>query len=115
MKVLTGVKEVDVTGIRGALERLGMEDRSGHKQNEFSGGQQRRVAIARALVGQPAMVLADQPTGALDPATGNEIMELFAELNQDGVTLIVITHDPEAARHCARHIRLGDGVLHEEA
>ena len=101
---------------RQALERVGMGERAGHKPNELSGGQQQRVAIARALVGEPAIVLADEPTGALDPATGNDIMDLFAELNgEEGTTLIVITHDPEVARRCARRTRIGDGVLLEEA
>ena len=101
---------------RRALERVGMADRAGHKPNELSGGQQQRVAIARALVGDPAIVLADEPTGALDPATGNDIMNLFAELNgEEGTTLIVITHDPQVARRCVRRTRIGDGVLREEA
>ena len=100
----------------GALERVGVGDRAGHKPNELSGGQQQRVAIARALVGEPAIVLADEPTGALDPATGNDIMDLFVELNQEeGTTLIVITHDPEVARRCVRRTHIGDGVLREEA
>ena len=98
-----------------SLERVGMADRADHRPNELSGGQQQRVAIARALVGEPAIVLADEPTGALDPDTGNDIMSLFAELNGDGTTLIVITHDPEVARRCARRTHIGDGELHEEA
>ena len=98
-----------------SLERVGMDDRADHKPNELSGGQQQRVAIARALVGGPAIVLADEPTGALDPTTGNDIMELFAELNGDGTTVIVITHDPEVAQRCARRTHIGDGALHEEA
>ena len=100
---------------RASLERVGMADRADHRPNELSGGQQQRVAIARALVGGPAIVLADEPTGALDPTTGNDIMELFAELNGDGTTLIVITHDPEVAERCARRTHIGDGGLHEEA
>ena len=101
---------------RSALERVGMAERAGHKPNELSGGQQQRVAIARALVGEPAIVLADEPTGALDPATGNDIMELFVELNRDeGTTIIVITHDPDVARRCARRTHIGAGVLSEEA
>ena len=99
-----------------ALERVGMADRAGHRPNELSGGQQQRVAIARALVGEPAIVLADEPTGALDPATGNDIMDLFAELNrEEGTTLIVITHDAEVARRCARRTRIVEGMLREEA
>ena len=99
---------------RASLERVGMADRAGHKPNELSGGQQQRVAIARALVGEPAIVLADEPTGALDPTTGVEIMNLFGELNDDGKTLIVITHDPEVAQRCRRRTRIGDGALREE-
>jgi len=100
---------------RGALDRVGMGERAGHRPTELSGGQQQRVAIARALVGAPTIVLADEPTGALDPATGSDIMELFAELNaEEGTTLIVITHDPEVARRCVRRTHIGDGVLHEE-
>ena len=98
------------------LERVGMGDRAGRKPDELSAGQQQRVAIARALAGEPAILLADEPTGALDPATGTEIMNLFAELNrEEGTTLIVVTHDPEIARRCARRTHIGDGVLHEEA
>ena len=98
------------------LDRVGMADRLGHKPDELSGGQQQRVAIARALVGEPAIVLADEPTGALDPATGNDIMDLFVRLNgEEGTTLIVITHDPEIAGRCARQTRIGDGVLREQA
>jgi len=98
------------------LERVGMGDRGNHKPDELSAGQQQRVAIARALVGEPAIVLADEPTGALDPATGTEVMNLFAELNgEEETTLIIVTHDPEVARQCARRTHIGDGVLHEEA
>ena len=100
---------------RAALERVGMGERAGHKPNELSGGQQQRVAIARALVGAPTIVLADEPTGALDPDTGNDIMDLFVELNrEEGTTLIVITHDPAIAGRCVRRTRIGDGVLREE-
>ncbi len=100
---------------RGALERVGMADRADHRPNELSGGQQQRVAIARALAGEPAIVLADEPTGALDPATGTDIMNLFAELNgEEETTLIVITHDPEVALRCTRRTHIGDGVLVEE-
>ncbi|MCY4382364.1 MAG: ABC transporter ATP-binding protein [Nitrospinae bacterium] len=98
-----------------ALEKVGMAERVDHRPNELSGGQQQRVAIARALVGEPAIVLADEPTGALDPATGEEIMELFAGLNrEEGTTIIIITHDPEVAERCARRTRIDGGALREE-
>ena len=98
------------------LDKVGMHDRAGHKPNELSGGQQQRVAIARALVGAPALVLADEPTGALDPRIGQEIMQLFIRLNaEERLTVIVITHDPAIAQQCARRTRIHDGVLHEES
>ena len=101
---------------RAVLERVGMGDRASHKPNELSGGQQQRVAIARALVGTPAIILADEPTGALDPDTGGEIMRLFLELNAtDQLTVIVITHDRAVARQCVRRTRLVDGILKEDA
>ena len=100
---------------REVLDKVGMHDRAGHKPNELSGGQQQRVAIARALVGAPALVLADEPTGALDPRIGQEIMQLFIRLNaEERLTVIVITHDPAIAQQCARRTRIHDGVLHEE-
>ena len=92
-----------------------MGDRAGYKPNALSGGQRQRVAIARALVGEPAVVLADEPTGALDADTGREIMQLFVDLNAtEQLTVVVITHDREIARQCRRRTRLLDGVLHEE-
>ena len=100
---------------REVLGRVGMEDRASHKPNELSGGQQQRVAIARALVGEPAIVLADEPTGALDPRIGQEIMQVFQELNaQERLTVVIITHDPKVARQCSRRTRILDGVLREE-
>ena len=110
----TGSAEMDRRA-RGALDRVDMGDRTDHRPSELSGGQQQRVAIARALVGEPAIVLADEPTGALDLATGNDIMDLFVELNGEGVTFIVITHDPEVARRCVRRTRIAGGVLREDA
>ena len=99
-----------------ALDRVGLGERAGHTPSEMSGGQQQRVAIARALVGEPDIVLADEPTGALDPATGNDIMDLFVHLNrEEGTTIIVITHDTEVAGRCARRTRISDGLLREEA
>ena len=95
-----------------ALERVGLGDRTHHAPNELSGGQQQRVAIARALVNEPAILLADEPTGALDSKTGVEIMELFQSLYQDhGQTVIVVTHDSYVARHANRIIKLSDGNI----
>lgn len=95
-----------------ALERVGLADRTHHAPNELSGGQQQRVAIARALVNEPAILLADEPTGALDSKTGVEIMDLFQNLHQDsGQTVILVTHDPYVARHTNRIIKLSDGKI----
>ncbi len=101
---------------RAILEKVGMGDRTGHKPGQLSGGQKQRVAIARALVGEPAVVLADEPTGALDSGTADEVMRLLIRLNlEDGITIVIITHDPEIARQCTRQTQIGDGVLHEIA
>ncbi len=95
-----------------ALERVGLGDRTHHAPNELSGGQQQRVAIARALVNEPAILLADEPTGALDSKTGVEIMELFQDLHREsGQTVILVTHDPYIARHTDRIIKLSDGRI----
>jgi len=95
-----------------ALVEVGLGDRIGHRPNELSGGQQQRVAIARALVNEPAIVMADEPTGNLDSKSGDEIMELLMKLNQDkGTTLIIVTHDPEIAEHTQRIIHIRDGVV----
>ncbi len=94
------------------LERVAMSDRAEHLPDQLSGGQQQRVAIARALVTSPAMLLADEPTGALDPRTGDEIMRLFIELNATrGISVAIITHDLDVARQCAINMRLVDGRL----
>ncbi|HSA99153.1 MAG TPA: ABC transporter ATP-binding protein [Anaerolineales bacterium] len=108
-------------GVRGAerheralkvLERVGLADRTHHTPSELSGGQQQRVAIARALVNEPAILLADEPTGALDSKTGVEIMDLFQRLHsENGQTVILVTHDPYIARHTDRIIKLSDGKI----
>lgn len=94
-----------------ALERLGLGQRYWHRPHELSGGQNQRVAIARALVNDPALILADEPTGALDTQTSQEIMEVFQELNQQGSTIVVVTHEPEIAAYTNRILRLSDGRL----
>lgn len=94
------------------LERVSMADRAHHKPNELSGGQQQRVAIARALVGEPEIVLADEPTGALDSHTSDEVMDIFQELNQtDKRTLLIVTHDKHVGSACKRRIYIKDGVI----
>ncbi len=94
-----------------ALEHVGLGDRMDHEPSELSGGEQQRVAIARALVGQPSMILADEPTGNLDSRTSIDVMTLFQELNDQGITIIVVTHEADIARYCKRIIRMRDGKL----
>lgn len=94
-----------------ALERVGLEKRMHHKPNEMSGGQKQRVAIARALVNSPAIILADEPTGNLDSSSSEEIMSVFQDLNKEGVTIVLVTHEPDIAEHTKRVLRFRDGFL----
>ena len=95
------------------LRRVGLEDKFDHRPNQLSGGQQQRVAIARALSNNPTILLADEPTGALDQKTGQQVMELFRELNEEGNTIIMITHDANIAKYANRVVRILDGNLYE--
>jgi putative ABC transport system ATP-binding protein len=96
------------------LERVGLADKLRNLPNQLSGGQQQRVAIARALVTEPSILLADEPTGALDQKTGTQVMDLFEELNKDGRTIIMITHDSKIASHASRIVKILDGRLTEQ-
>ncbi len=93
------------------LERVGLRDWADHTPSEMSGGQKQRVAIARALIGKPRLILADEPTGALDSETSRQIMDLLSEINKTGITVLVVTHDPEVAARTGRIIRLKDGKV----
>jgi putative ABC transport system ATP-binding protein len=94
-----------------AIERVGLGHRVGHRSNQLSGGEQQRTAIARALAGRPALVMADEPTGNLDSATGASILELLRELHEEGTTIVVITHDPEVAAATERRVVIRDGRI----
>ena len=93
------------------LDRGGLADWADHLPSELSGGQQQRVAIARALVSKPKLILADEPTGALDTQTSNEVMGLLKEVSREGMTMIIVTHDPEVSRFCNRMISMKDGLI----
>ena len=97
-----------------ALEHVGLADRTHHKPNELSGGQRQRVAVARALVNKPSILLADEPTGNLDTKTGDEIMQLFEELHDQGNTIILVTHEEMVAEHAHRIIRVRDGIIESD-
>lgn len=107
-------KKQRIEKARSALEKVGLKDRVKNRPTELSGGQKQRVAIARALVNNPSIIMADEPTGALDTKTGKEIMDLFQRLNEEGITLIIVTHEPEIAKYCKRVLRMEDGEIIED-
>ena len=114
--IYAGVKKADrEKRAAAALERVGLADRVDFKPTQLSGGQKQRVAIARAMVNNPKILLADEPTGALDSKSGKQIMELFDRLNEEGVTIVMITHDAKIASYAKRVIRIIDGEIEEEA
>jgi len=96
------------------LEKVGLADWSTHLPNELSGGQKQRVAIARALAAEPKLLLADEPTGALDSATSHEIMQFLQQLNDEGKTILIVTHEEDISLMCKRIVRLKDGVIMED-
>ncbi|MBR1845584.1 MAG: ATP-binding cassette domain-containing protein, partial [Oscillospiraceae bacterium] len=107
-----GVKKKErLARAKDMLERVGLGDRMDHKPNQLSGGQCQRVAIARAMVGNPSLLLADEPTGALDTQSGQQVMELFRNLNEEGVTIIMITHAPEVAACAQKTYLILDGRI----
>ena len=114
--LLLGIDPVDARSkATTALNKVGLGDRCEHRPAELSGGQQQRVSIARALVHDPSVILCDEPTGNLDSATSEQVMDLLAQLNESGSTLVIVTHDKEIAKRCSRIIRIFDGrILSEE-
>jgi putative ABC transport system ATP-binding protein len=107
-------RDLRLVKARQALEMVDLGSRTSHKPTELSGGQRQRVAVARALVMHPAILLADEPTGNLDTATGDEIMRLFARLHEEGNTIILVTHEPDIAQHAHRTIRIRDGQVESD-
>ena len=113
--VYSGIKASErLQKAENALESVGLQDRMMHKPNELSGGQRQRVAIARALVNNPAIILADEPTGNLDTKTSNEIMAIFEKIHKQGNTVILVTHEPDIALYAHRIIRLRDGLIESD-
>ncbi|MFD8532512.1 ABC transporter ATP-binding protein [Streptosporangium canum] len=100
---------------RAALERVGLGHRLGHRPHQLSGGEQQRVAIARAVVGDPPLLLADEPTGNLDSASGRQVLAILRELHTAGTTIVMITHDMDIAQWCPRRVRIQDGTIREES
>lgn len=114
--IYSGIKKDErISRAEASLEAVGLADRMHHKPNELSGGQRQRVAIARALVTNPAIILADEPTGNLDTKTGDEIMAMFSALWSKGNTIILVTHEEDIAKHAHRIIRLRDGLIESDA
>ena len=113
--IYRGTPEKEQREVAGSmLEKVGLAEQMEHRPNMLSGGQQQRVAIARTLAATPSLILADEPTGALDSKVGQDIMDLFLALNRDeGITVIIITHDPKIAAQCRRQVRMRDGVILE--
>jgi len=111
-----GMRSVErKTRVQQALEKVGMAHRSKHLPSQLSGGQQQRVAVARALVGEPSVLLADEPTGNLDSKNGEAVMDLLRELHRAGSTIVMVTHDPRFARYAERHVNLFDGRVVDES
>jgi putative ABC transport system ATP-binding protein len=110
--MLAGVEPAERTGrVAAVLEQLGLSDRARHRPDQLSGGQRQRVAIARATIMQPALLLADEPTGNLDKHSGDEVVQTLEQLNSRGITLVVVTHDPEIGGRASRRIRMVDGAI----